>query len=85
MTKVLKRPMWQRVLCLIFSFLIFPMPILVPMAHATVVETLIAKYGVEILATILVGRRTDRRIGRRNDSGRRRRGNRRRGRRGDNH
>lgn len=41
----------------VFDLLLFnfPMPILVPMAHATVVETLIAKYGVEILATILVG------------------------------
>ena len=45
MTKVLKRPMWQRVLCLIFSFLIFLMPILVPAAEAVVLEATAASTG----------------------------------------
>lgn len=44
-----------RMLSILMALLILIIPVLTPFAGAAVVETLIAKYGVEILATILVG------------------------------
>lgn len=45
----------KRILCVLLAFLMVFTACFMPMAKAAVVETIIAKYGVEILATILIG------------------------------
>lgn len=53
MTSIMKPA--KRILCVLLAFLMVFTACFMPMAKAAVVETIIAKYGVEILATILIG------------------------------